>query len=365
MPNGNSKFLAKTLKKRVWALGIFGGLVVLLSLASCSTVSYCAQATGGHIDVLRKGKRITRLLDDEETDVDLVSKLRHVQRVLAFAREEMQLDPEACYTRYADLERSSVVWNVYAAPEFSLKPKTWWYPVVGSLSYRGYFDEEKAKSLAEKLRAKGFDVLVGGVEAYSTLGWFNDPVLNTFIDRSELGLVTLLCHELAHRRLFFASDTELSEAFATTIEEEALARWIAKQDLPQEQLANFRSKMEVLGAIKDDMEAVQDELEFLYDQVDQLGADEVRRRKALALDKLQASNLDRIRPLSKKAAKSYAKLPMNNARLATSQVYHGLVPELQELLHRQCGSDLKKFYRAVKSLGAERKRSRNRQTLKD
>ena len=151
---------------------------------------------------------------------DLLDKLR------AFAKNELKLPMDGHYQRYVDVHRPYVVWNVEAAPEFSMEAKTWWYPVVGRQEYRGYFSQSGATNCAERLKKGGFDVFVGGSQAYSTLGWFKDPVLNTFIFEPEPDLAEIIFHELGHQRVFARGDTDFNEAFATTVGQEGARRWL-------------------------------------------------------------------------------------------------------------------------------------------
>src|SRR5262245_50615476 len=204
---------------RVWA----GRVWLVLALASgvgCETASYYGQAIGGQWEIVRGGETSAILLADADTPEALKGKLRVVLQLREFAEKELKLPVDGHYECYADLGRRYVVWNVHGAPEFSLEPKSWWYPVVGRLKYRGYFSEAKAQRYARQLEAEGLDVYVAGVEAYSTLGWFKDPVLNTFLNHDEVDVAETLFHELAHQRLFVRGDTDFDEAFATAVAQE-------------------------------------------------------------------------------------------------------------------------------------------------
>lgn len=210
-----------------WSFPRLLGLGLLLGAlleTGCQTAGYVSQVIRGQHQIWKRQEPIDTLLASEETSPALKHQLALVLQLRRFAEHELKLPANGHYLRYADLQRRFVVWNVYAAPEFSLTPKSWWYPVVGSLDYRGYFSEEKARAHAAELRARGFDTYVGGVTAYSTLGWFRDPVLNTFIHEPEADLADLLFHELAHQRLFIPGDTEFNEAFATAVAEEGTRR---------------------------------------------------------------------------------------------------------------------------------------------
>src|SRR5579871_6618270 len=216
--------------RKKWPLLVLLALVVA-AVSGCQTIGYYAQAIKGEGQILANRKPIDKLIADPQTPADLRQKLELVQQMRAFAKDSLKLPVDKYYLKYSDVHRPYVVWNVQAAPEFSLEPKTWWYPVVGSLEYRGYFSEAGANKAAAPLRKKGYDVYVDGVEAYSTLGWFKDPVLNTFITRSEPELAEVLFHELGHKRVFASGDTDFNEAYATTVGQEGAHRWLkAKGD---------------------------------------------------------------------------------------------------------------------------------------
>ena len=176
---------------------------------------------------MRSGRPISELLTESDIDVKLRGKLELVSEIRRFASRELGLPDNNSYTRYADLKRQFVLWNVVATPELSMKLVNWCFPIAGCISYRGYYAKEDADRFAEKLRNDGFDVYVGGVPAYSTLGWFDDPVLSTFIQYPDAELARLIFHELAHQVLYVAGDTMFNESFATAVEEAGLQRWLA------------------------------------------------------------------------------------------------------------------------------------------
>src|SRR4051794_12447163 len=215
-------------RARKWTLFCVLSLTTVL-FTGCQTMSYYKQAVKGQYQILASRRPISEVLADPNAPETLKHKLRLVLEVREFANKEFNLPIKGYYQKYADLHRDYVVWNVHAAPEFSLEPKSWWYPVVGEAKYRGYFSEKDARKYAGRLEKQNLDVYVGGVEAYSTLGWFQDPVLNTFIRHSDLDLAETLFHELAHQRLFVNGDTDFSEAFATSVAQEAMRRWMASK----------------------------------------------------------------------------------------------------------------------------------------
>lgn len=333
-----------TLPRRISFIALL--LLSTLWLSGCETVAYYYQAVEGHLGILKKRESIESLL---ETDLD--DKTRHklqlVQKARTFARDEMQLPVADNYAHYVDLERDYVVWNVVAAPEFSIKPKKWCYPVVGCLSYRGYYDKADALSYADKLKEQSLDVYTGGVAAYSTLGWFNDPVLNTFLRRDDANLAALIFHELAHQLLYFKNDTTFNESFATTVELEGLRRWLERYGDPKD-LEKRKYYLDQKSAFLNFLLAFREDLAQVYQS--SLSENEKRMEKQKLIEALearydkQAQNWENPKLFS-----GWFKHPINNARLSTIATYHDQVRPLQTLLKIH-NYDFKAFYATCMSL---------------
>lgn len=326
---------------------------MLLSLAAlilcgCQTFSFYGQAIRGQYQLVADRQPIPDLIQSETTDQKLKEKFELILQLREFAEKELSLPAGEHYLNYVDLHRSNVVWNVYAAGELSLKPKTWWYPIVGKLSYRGFFNEAAAEETAEKLRKENYDVYVGGVDAYSTLGWFKDPVLNTFIHSSERRLASLIFHELAHQRLFVAGDTEFNEAFATAVGEEGVRRWFeAKGDPVQlERVEKDRARRQQFVQLILD---TRDQLNAVYES--DRSADEKRFRKKEILAGLR----DRYNELKANEWNGFDGYdewfdgPLNNAQLNTVSTYYTLVPAFHHLL-KEANGDFAQFYTAASRL---------------
>ena len=201
-------------------------------VAGCADLVYYLQSADGELRVLEARRPISEVLADPATPPALKSRLELVLRLRDFASRELKLPDNGSYRNYADLHRQFIVWNVFAAPEFSVTPKRWCFLIAGCVAYRGYFSREGAEKLAVRLRSEGYDVFVGGVPAFSTLGWFDDPVLNTFINYPEYELARLLFHELAHQRVYAKNDSQFNESFAVTVETVGVERWIAHRNDP-------------------------------------------------------------------------------------------------------------------------------------
>ncbi len=204
-------------------------VAAVAALSGCRTLNFYGQAIKGHYELLAHAQPIQKLLANPQTPGPLKERLRLLLELRVFAEQKLKLPVDGHYQRYVDAHRPFVVWNVEAAPEFSLQPKAWWYPLVGSLEYRGYFSERAAGNYGRWLERNGYDVYLGGAQAYSTLGWFKDPVLNTFIFEPDADLAEVIFHELGHQRVFARGDTDFNEAFATTVGQEGARRWLRAQ----------------------------------------------------------------------------------------------------------------------------------------
>lgn len=328
----------------VWVLM---AVAVVPWLTGCQTARFYSQAARGQLEVLRRQVPVQKLLKDPNTPQSLQKQLEQIQELRDFAGEFLRLPSKGYYEKYADLRRPFVVWNVFAADEFSNEAKTWWYPLVGRLKYQGYFQKDLASRYAEVLRAGGLDVHVGPVSAYSTLGWFRDPILNTWSNYEETRLAELVFHELAHRRLFVHGDTDFNEAFATATARIGVRRWLQAHgripDLKRYELQLKRSA-EMSAAVR----STRARLARLYAQL-RAGvgtnsaapmptADEVRRQKGELMGQLQKS-----------FPTVFTEIP-NNAWLVEIDTYERLVPGFERLYDRS-GSDLELYYSAVKNLG--------------
>lgn len=349
-------------RRRVFKLlGLTFAVVVLATvLSGCQTVSYYKQAIRGQYQIFANREPVEKLLADTNTPPELRGKFQLVLDLRRFAEAELKLPVNGHYNRYVDLKRRFVVWNVHAAREFSLEPKTWWYPVVGRLKYRGFFSEPRARAYAKGLQAEGLDVYVGGVEAYSTLGWFKDPLLNTFIHHDEVILSEILFHELAHQRVFVSGDTDFNEAFATAAAEEGVRRWFKdkpdKLDLFQAHEKRERDFVRMVLATRE-------ELKGIYARSNDSPA-ALRHDKLMAIEELrrQYAQVKREQWGGYSSYDGWFDRPINNAQLNTIATYHRFVPAFRALL-RKNGGDLEKFYKEVEQLGKLPKKERHQKLL--
>ena len=318
-------------------------------LNACSERDYLLQSVKGQWDLMSRAKPIDDILEQNSEPQNIRDQLTKVVELREFAVNSLKLPDTGSYREYADLERPYVVWNLVVAPELSLELNQWCFPVVGCVTYRGYFDEMSATTLAQKYSVQGFDVDVYGVQAYSTLNWFDDPVLNTFLNNDDLHLAALLFHEMAHQVIYVQNDTVFNESFAKTVEMEGLRRWLQATDSHnlwdqclqrEDQSADFYKFLEKVRA----------ELHLIYNSM--LENDQKRLAKKRVLTKAY----DEYESLKKSwhgynGYDNWMQRGLNNARLSSMATYYDLVPAFQTLL-LQVDNDLQKFYFEVKALGA-------------
>jgi predicted aminopeptidase len=323
-------------------------LGALLSVTGCASFTYYAQSVGGQLDVIARRQPISRLLRAPTTPPALKAQLSDVQAIRQFAVQALHLPNNASYRGYTDIERHYVVWNVVATPAFSLTPYQWCFPIVGCVSYRGYFRERRAAEFAAPLRLRGDDVAVIGVPAYSTLGWFSDPVLSTIITWPKTRLAGLIFHELTHQVLYIKGDTAFNESFAVTVEEEGVRRWLEqRQDAAA--LARYREDRRRQEQFMQLVMATRAELERLYAK--DMNVEERLAAKARAFAELR----ERYQRLKSEWG-GYAGYDrwfaqdLNNAHLAALDTYREYVPAFRALLAQQQG-DLTAFYAAARALG--------------
>jgi predicted aminopeptidase len=321
-------------------------VVTALALGGCGTL-YVAQAARGQLQILHAREPIKRVLADPRTDPALRKRLEEVRAAREFAWRELGLPNNKSYTSYADLKRDYVVWSVVATPEFSVEPREWCFPIVGCVAYRGYFREAPAQKFAARLREQGLDAIVGGVPAYSTLGRFNDPILNTMMGYGDDELASILFHELSHQVVYIADDTAFNEAFAVAVEQEGLARWLEfrgrgadldkylrRRERQAESLAligRYRRELAQLYAAPIPVAEMRDRKRAVFARL-------VKELRALA---------ERYGTESTLAAELEGR--PNNARLASLATYYECVPGFRRVLAEQ-QHDLPRFYAAVREL---------------
>ncbi len=344
--------------KKKWRIALL--CLAVAAAGGCANLGYYMQAAHGQFSLMAQARPIDDWLADPGVAPPLKSRLAKAGQIRRFASAELGLPDNGTFTSYADLQRPYVLWNVVAAPALSLKPRQWCFPVAGCVSYRGYYTKEAALAYAAELRKQNYDVQVSGVPAYSTLGWFSDPLLSTFVGYPEAELARLMFHELAHQVVYVPGDTRFNESFAVAVEEHGVERWLAAHG-DDAMRAGYRAhaarKRDFLALLAHTRQALEDNYNGTAD------AGEKTRRKAEIFSTMQ----DDYRSLKQRWG-GYAGYdrwfaePLGNAHLALVATYHDMVPGFRALLAQE--RDMGKFYAAVRGL-AEMEAPQRQQRLAD
>ena len=320
-----------------------GVALIALSSGGC----YLLQSVQGELALMSKREPIGRVIAEPSTRPALRAQLETVAAIRDFASRELGLPDNGSYRSYADLGRPYVVWNVVAAAEFSVDAKEWCYPIVGCVAYRGYFAERGARRLAQTLRGRGFDVTVGGVAAYSTLGHFNDPVLNTMMGWNDVELAGIIFHELTHQLVYVPNDSAFNEALATTVEEEGVRRWLLAQGRDAD-LASHLLQQEHYAKVIELLSATRAQLRAVY--AGEMSVDSKRAAKRAAFAAMRnAYALLKAGWGGHAPFETWFDGDLNNAHLASVATYFACVPGFEREL-KATGGNLSAFYVRVRTL---------------
>jgi predicted aminopeptidase len=320
--------------------------LVFLLLSGCSSVSYYSQLATGQLRLLNAREPVADVIADPARDPTLRERLVQAQKARTFASDHLHLPDNQSYRLYADVGRPYVVWNVFATGEFSLAAVTHCFPIAGCVAYRGYYDQGAARGEAALQKLDGKDVYVSGVEAYSTLGWFNDPIISSMMNWGSERLMTLIFHELAHQRFYVKDDSEFNESYANFVEQEGTRQWRAARGLPPETLSAAQRRDQFTLLVLDTRER----LRLLYEQP--LPAEEMRARKAAQFERLRADyrQMRDTQWAGDRRYDAWINAPLNNARLLPFGLYDQWVPAFAALF-KQVDGDWVAFYQAVEKLG--------------
>ncbi|SCZ65276.1 aminopeptidase [Thiohalomonas denitrificans] len=322
--------------------------VLVAGLSGCSTLGYYGQALSGHLELVSRAEPLDRVLQRKDLDPETRKRLERALEIRHFASEALGLPRNGSYTQYADIGRPYAVWNVIATPEFSVYPLRSCYLVAGCVSYRGYFDPDDARANARELRELGFDVMVSGSQAYSTLGWFDDPLLNTFINQPGAQLVNIIVHELAHQRLYIKGDSAFNEAFATAVAREGVRRWFEHQGVP-EAYQDYIEAQERRSDFHQLLVGTRKTLKELYRR--DLPETVMRSEKAGVFAALQEQYVDfKQRWDGYKGFDAFMQRKLDNAQLALFATYREHVPAFEALIARHNG-DMAAFYQDAARIG--------------
>ena len=320
-------------------------LAVLLAVAllsGCSSLDYYAQAGRGHLQLMQQREPIEQVLADPSRDVRLQQRLALALQARQFASSRLALPDNASYRSYAEIGRPAVLWNVFVTPEFSLAPQLQCFPIAGCVAYRGYYDQGRARGAAALAQETGMDSWVGAVEAYSTLGWFDDPILSSMLRRDDQQLAAVIFHELAHQQLYVGDDTAFNESFASFVEQEGLRQWLASRgEAPREPQLACRHRQFVALVMQ-----TRERLDALYAR--RMPTAAMRQAKQAEFARLQADYRQlRDGPWQGKGYyDSWMAGPMNNAKLLPFGLYDQWVPAFA-VLFAQSGQQWPAFYSRV------------------
>jgi predicted aminopeptidase len=326
-------------------------VVFSASLGGCASDSldlpYLWQSTRGQYQLFTDARPINDVISDPKTDPAVAAKLKKVVEIRDFAATHLSLPSQGSYENYVHLERDYVVWNVFAAPEFSLELKRWCFPIAGCVSYRGYFSLEGALRLANELRSEGWDVQLVGVPAYSTLGWFNDPVLSSFINYSEPQLAKLIFHELTHQRIYLRGDTKFNESIASMVADEGLQRWLEKKGTPrmkrsyEQSIRRQNDFLELLSGARADLRQL-----YLSDVPDE----KKRQQKKQVISKMRDHySVLRERWGGYAGYDGWFQSEIGNAHLSAVGAYNASVPAFRQMLASVDG-DFERFFELAKRI---------------
>lgn len=336
------------------------GLTVLLLcplLAGCFEWGYYRQAAQGQWQLLSQRRDIEELILDQGTPAALRSRLELALKMREFASRELHLPDNSSYRTYVELDRPYVVWNVVATPQLSLEPVTWCFPVAGCVPYRGYFDPDDARHFAAQMSAEGHDVQVYGVTAYSTLNWFADPILSTFVHQREANLAGLLFHELAHQQLYVKDDGTFNESFARTVEMVGVQRWMAAHG-DSGQIAAYELHQERHAVFIELLLATRQKLEDLYRSTAADAEKLLEKEQLVARFRAEYQELKRQWGGDERFDR-WVDRPLNNAHFALVATYNRYVPAFMALLADH-DDDLQRFYAAAADLSRQSRAERHK-----
>jgi predicted aminopeptidase len=338
--------------RAVLLAGMAGGL-----LASCSTLNYYSQAAQGQLELLSDSRPIDDWIADPGTSSNLRLRLETARQIRRFAVAEMALPDNNSYKNYTALKRKYVLWNVVATPELSLKPLQWCFPVAGCVNYRGYYSKADAEAYALDLKAEGNDVEVGGVPAYSTLGWFSDPVISTFINYPDAELARMIFHELAHQIVYAGGDSQFNESFASTVEEVGVERWMERFGNPamRDSYARYKSRKHDFLAL---LLKYRKALEQNYAVVDRSDNEKRAVKVRLFMELKDEYQVLKGNWGGYAGYDRFFEQPLSNAHLASIATYEDFVPAFRAMLKRD--GSLPRFYKSVRQLAELDRKDRHR-----
>ena len=332
-------------------------LLLTVFISGCADISYYMQSVDGHLSIIHKTQKIDDLLEDANTSPELKKRLELVTQIRLYALDQLHLPESDSYTIYADLGRKYVLRNLFAAEEFSIKPKQWCYPVVGCAGYRGYFNIQQLERFSDNLKQQGYDIYVSNVPAYSTLGWFDDPVLNTFINWPDYLLAGLIFHELSHQHVYVDGDSQFNESFAVAVQQAGVTSWLmslGKEGQVKKYQDHLSNRRRVINLIIQTRE----ELNQAYAENLEPSKKRLIKQRIIAGLKTEYQKMSNGFDAADGFSRWFA-ADINNAQLASISTYYADVPIFKKLLG-DADNDFVAFLKRVKSIAELPKKNRNR-----
>ena len=330
---------------------------MLLLLSGCGTIGYYSQIINGHFTLMSEAKPVDRLIASADTPEKLRHELEWAEKIRRFAIDDLKLPDNGSYRKYVQLDRPFVLWNVVATPELSLVPKTTCSPIAGCVAYRAYYHKEAAEKYADKLKQKDYDTYIGGVAAYSTLGWFRDPLVSSMMYGGVPDLAGVIFHELGHQEMYTKSDTAFVESFATVVETEGVRRWLEKQG--DKTIGNYLARQKRYDEFTDLVFRYRKRLQMVYAST-QADAAKREQKKQIFSEMLQAYKQLKQRWGGYAGFDKWIFNDLNNAKLASVGAYHQWVPSLDNLL-KACDGDLPCFYKRANEIAKLKPQDRLRE----
>ena len=336
----------------------YRNIVLLLFTAlisGCSTINYYTQSIQGQFEVIQKSQSINLLLGENNLSNSQRERLETILELRKFSTDQLGLPNNNSYLSYADLGRDYVIWNIFATEEFSLSPIKWCYLIVGCLDYRGYFSESEAKQHAMKLKEQGHDIYLGGVSAYSTLGWFDDPVLNTMLRWSDIQLATVMFHELAHQQIYIKNDTKFNESYAEVVATIGVTKWLeqsADNNVLSKYMQSQTQEKQFISLVME-YKALLSKL-----NLSEIGKELMRSQKELIFKQMKDKYNNLKSHWKNDPYSQWFSTGLNNAKLSAIVTYQQYASSFIGIFDK-LDRDLERFYSLIKSLSECKQMKRN------
>ena len=331
-------------------------LLLLPLLTGCADLGYYWHSAKGHMAIMDKRVDIDELIASPETDDKLKQRLELVKEIRQFAFERLALPESDSYSSYAQLDQPYALQNLFAAPEFSTRLITWCYPIAGCTSYRGFYEQQRLDDFVEGLKADNNDIHIGRVPAYSTLGWFDDPVLSSFINWSDHRLAGLLFHELTHQKIYIDDDSKFNESLATAVQQVGIRLWLlAHKD--EAELDRFNRSLLYRRDVVLLIEEARNQLAELYATE---ASAEIKRQQKQALFAQLPEQYETVADAHdyRDGFANWFSRDFNNAKLASVSTYNALVPAFVKMIEAH-HNDFEAFFGYAEKVGDLEKAQRD------